>query len=164
MTIIPRWTIVVIATMSANDSIPEYQYSNLLGFLIIKGEVCIKRKLLGLFLEKGYNITFEQWTVLNVLLLEPDSTQNDIACRTYKDKTNITRILEVLERNGLIHRVQDGADKRISRVHLSDAGIEMMKNLIPSVRALNKQLRKGISDEELSVFRKIIERIHHNAE
>ena len=65
----------------------QYDYTKLLGFKIIKGEVIIKRKMLNAFAEKGYGITFEQWTVLNVLYAEPGLIQSEIAQRTNKEKT-----------------------------------------------------------------------------
>ena len=142
----------------------EYDYNKLIGFLIIKGEVCIKRKILSLFLEKGYNLTFEQWTVLNVLYEEPGIIQSEIAVKTYKDKTNITRILDVLSKNGYIIRDRTGNDRRSSSIYLTESGKNIFDDLIPSIRSINEEFKKGISDEELKVFTNVLEKIYKNAE
>ncbi|MFT8349645.1 MarR family winged helix-turn-helix transcriptional regulator [Clostridium saccharoperbutylacetonicum] len=142
----------------------EYNYTKLIGYLIIKGEVCIKRKILNAFLEKGYNITFEQWTVLNVLYAEPGLIQSEIAIRTYKDKTNVTRILDVLSKNGYIVREQHENDRRSLCVYLTDKGIRMFDDLIPCIELLNEQFKKGLSDEELKIFENVLEKIYKNAE
>lgn len=142
----------------------KYDYTQLIGYKIIKGEVFIKRKLLSAFLEKGYDITFEQWTVLNVLYVEPGLIQSEIAVKTYKDKTNVTRILDVLSKKGYVVRENHGTDRRSSCIYLTDAGKNMFNDLIPCVELINDQFRKGISDEELKIFTNILERICRNAE
>ncbi|MDO0823102.1 MarR family winged helix-turn-helix transcriptional regulator [Desulfosporosinus nitroreducens] len=144
--------------------ITKYDYTRLIGFRIIKGEVLIKRKLLSAFMEKGYDITFEQWTVLNVLYVEPGLIQSEIAEKTYKDKTNVTRILDVLSKNGYLVRENHESDRRSSCVFLTDAGRKMFDDLIPYIESINEQFRKGISDAELEMFTSIMERICKNAE
>lgn len=141
----------------------EYDYTKLLGFKIIKGEVLIKRRILNAFIEKGYGITFEQWTVLNVLYAEPGLIQSEIAHRTYKDKTNVTRILDVLSKDGYIIRKNSVKDRRISCIYLTDAAQKMFADLIPYIKEVNEQLGKGISDEELDLFYNILERLCKNA-
>lgn len=142
----------------------KYDYNQLIGYLIIKGEVCIKRKILSIFLEKGYDITFEQWTILNVLYVEPGLIQSEIAIKTYKDKTNVTRILDVLSKNGYIVREKHENDRRSSCIYLTDVGRNMFNDLIPSVKLMNKQFIKDISQAELDVFTNVLEKIYKNAE
>jgi len=142
----------------------QYDYTKLVGYLIIKGEVCIKRKILSLFLEKGYHITFEQWTVLNILYMEPGSIQSEIAVKTYKDKTNVTRILDVLSKNGYVIREKHENDRRSSCIYLTDAGRKTFEDLIPYIKSINEQFRKDISDEDLGIFLNVLEKICKNAE
>lgn len=142
----------------------RYDYTEFIGYSVIKGEVFIKRKILSEFLKKGYDITFEQWTVLNVLYVEPGLIQSEIANKTYKDKTNITRILDVLSKKGYVVRKSHGKDRRSSCIYLTDAGRKMFNDLIPCVESMNEQFRKGISDEELEILKSIMERICKNAE
>lgn len=142
----------------------QYDYTQLIGFKIIKGEVLIKRKLLSAFLDKGYDITFEQWTVLNVLYTESGLIQTEIAIKTYKDKTNLTRILDVLSKKDYIVRETHDKDRRSTRIYLTDAGKKMFHDLIPCVKSINEQFRKDISDEEFKVFMNVLDKISGNAE
>lgn len=142
----------------------KYDYTQLIGYKIIKGEVFIKRKLLSIFMEKGYDITFEQWTILNVLYVEPGIIQSEIAEKTYKDKTNVTRILDVLSKKGYVVRESHKKDRRSSCIYLTDTGRKIFDNLIPSMKIINEQFRKGISDAELEMLTSILERICKNAE
>ncbi|WP_019914094.1 MarR family winged helix-turn-helix transcriptional regulator [Paenibacillus sp. HW567] len=142
----------------------EYDYKELIGFQIIKGEVLIKRKMLGVFMEKGYDLTFEQWTVLNVLYAEPGINQSEIAARTFKDKTNVTRILDVLAKKGYLAREAHDQDRRSYRIYLTQAGHEMFADLIPHVKRLNEQFKTEIPAEELEQFIHTLERICRNAQ
>jgi MarR family transcriptional regulator, organic hydroperoxide resistance regulator len=142
----------------------KYDYTQLIGYKIIKGEVLIKRKLLSAFLEKGYDITFEQWTVLNVLYVEPGLIQSEIATKTYKDKTNVTRILDVLSKKGYVVRESHEKDRRSSCIYLTDTGKSMFEDLIPYTKSINEQFIKGLSDEELKIFTSVLDRICNNAE
>jgi MarR family transcriptional regulator, organic hydroperoxide resistance regulator len=142
----------------------KYDYTQLIGYKIIKGEVLIKRKLLCAFLEKGYDITFEQWTVMNVLYVEPGLIQSEIATKTYKDKTNVTRILDVLSKKGYVVRESHEKDRRSSCIYLTDTGKRMFEDLIPYTKSINEQFIKGLSDEELKIFTSVLDRICNNAE
>jgi MarR family transcriptional regulator, organic hydroperoxide resistance regulator len=142
----------------------RFDYTYILGYKIIKGEVLIKRKLLNAFSEKGYDLTFEQWVVLNVLYSDPGSIQSEIAARTYKDKTNITRILDVLSNKGYITRENHETDRRSSRIYLTEAGKNIFDELIPTVELMDAQFRTGISDAELKMFSKVLDKICRNAE
>lgn len=141
-----------------------YDYTKLIGYKIIKGEVLIKRKILNAFIEKGYMITFEQWIVLNVLYAEPGIIQSEIAQRTYKDKTNVTRILDVLAKNGYIVREANDKDRRIACVYLTDAAKKMFADIIPYIEEINEHFCYGISEEELALFDDIFGRLCKNAE
>ncbi|MGE5626648.1 MAG: MarR family winged helix-turn-helix transcriptional regulator [Solirubrobacterales bacterium] len=142
----------------------KYDYTSLIGYKIIKGEVLIKRKMLSTFMELGYDITFEQWTVLNVLYVEPGLIQSEIAEKTYKDKTNVTRILDVLCKNGYAVRESHEKDRRSSCIYLTDMGRKMFDELIPAVEAINNQFKTALTDEEIQQFNKILEKICSNAE
>jgi MarR family transcriptional regulator, organic hydroperoxide resistance regulator len=142
----------------------KYDYTQLIGYKIIKGEVLIKRKLLSAFLEKGYDITFEQWTVMNVLYVEAGLIQSEIATKTYKDKTNVTRILDVLSKKGYVVRESHEKDRRSSCIYLTDTGKRMFEDLIPYTKSINEQFIKGLSDEELKIFTSVLDRICNNAE
>jgi MarR family transcriptional regulator, organic hydroperoxide resistance regulator len=142
----------------------KFNYMELIGYQIIKGEVLIKRKLLSLFTQKGYDLTFEQWTILNILYKEQGLIQSDIAERTYKDKTNVTRILDVLEKKSYISRKNHSKDRRSSCIFLTKSGLDMFKDLIPYVKKLNQEFGRGISSDEMVLFTNILSRICTNIE
>lgn len=140
----------------------NYDYTQMLGFIILKGEVSIKRRLLQLFKDKGYGITFEQWTVLNIIYVKPESIQSEIAEKTFKDKTNVTRILDTLSRKGLVVREYNGHDRRSYSVSLTKQGSDLFQKLVPDLIQTNEQIKEGINDQDFKVFQKVLNQIYKN--
>lgn len=109
-----------------------------------------------------YNITIDQWMIFVVLWEEEGLTQNELAERTYKDKTNIARMLFLLEERGFIHRETDKKDRRSLRVYLTEKG-RLLKDevLPPSIEAYEKTIA-GLTEEEVNQFRKTLNIIYEN--
>ncbi|NRS47049.1 MarR family winged helix-turn-helix transcriptional regulator [Brevibacillus sp. HB2.2] len=109
-----------------------------------------------------YNITIDQWMILVVLWEEEGLTQNELAERTYKDKTNIARMLFLLEERGFIHRETDKKDRRSLRVYLTEKG-RLLKDevLPPSIEAYEKTVA-GLTEEEVNQFRRTLNIIYEN--
>ena len=142
----------------------EYDYKELIGYQIIKGEVFIKRHMLKLFQDNGYDLTFEQWTVLNVINAEPGLIQSEAAEKTYKDKTNVTRILDVLSKRDFIVRERDETDRRSYRIFLTDKGKAIFNDLIPLLIKANKKFIKDIPEENYRTFSEVLQKICENIE
>jgi len=80
----------------------------------------------------------------------------------YKEKTTITRVIEVMERRGLIFREVDPNDKRNKICYLTEQGNELKDKVIPEVINLNVQAAQNISNEELAHFKSILKKILAN--
>ena len=124
-----------------------------------------KQMSLGLqhaFQAKGFNITTEQWGVLNRLWEIEGIHQSALAERTAKDRHNITRILNLLEKNGFIRRTPDGKDKRRLNVYLTKEGKGLKQKLIPIVIDYLQKCFEGLTQEEVQNLRRIHEHILKN--
>ena len=91
----------------------------LLGYAIGKTNWYMKTLINKLLREEGCNITTEQWLVLKVIAANPSVSQTEIAEKSQKDKTNITRIIDLLEKSDYIERQRDENDRRMYRIHLT---------------------------------------------
>lgn len=110
----------------------------------------------------SFDITPEQWAVLNRLWEKDGITQKDLAERTFKDQPNIGRILDKLEKKGLIRRCPDPEDLRVLIVSLTQEGQEVKKDLIPLVAEVLDFVQKDISEEERKVLVTVLKRILRN--
>ena len=100
-----------------------------LGFLLTKGTQALQRQLNRNFIAEGYDITNEQWSVLIFLFHCENKSQNEIAEKTFRDKVSVTKIVDNLEKRGLVYRAPDENDRRIKRIVLSNDGKELVPKL-----------------------------------
>ncbi|MBC1435451.1 MarR family transcriptional regulator [Listeria rocourtiae] len=113
---------------------------------------------------KRYDVTPEQWSVLNVLNQRAPISQKHVAELVEKDAPTVNRIVDVLVRKNLIVKIVDEKDRRVTLLSLSMEGrqkVQMIRNVVEMTCV---QFYKGISDAELGVFLDILMRIENNLE
>ena len=126
------------------------------GFLIYRTAAKLKVGLLRAFQAECLNVTPEQWTVLSSLWEEDGTNQTLLAERTMEDRHNMTRILNLLEKSGLLCREPDRGDRRCQRVYLTDAGRALKPELIRIATDFLQKALTGMSQEDLdSMNRKL---------
>lgn len=111
-----------------------------------------------------YDITPEQWGVLGRLWEKDGLTQRELSNRSFKDQPTTARILDKLEKKGLISRAANPEDRRTFLIHLSEQGWDLQAKLIPlAVATLHKALH-GFNNEEVEQLRVWLNRIYENLE
>lgn len=128
--------------------------TNSLGYTIGKTNWYLKTLLNKLLREEECSITTEQWLVLKVIEANPGMSQTEVAERSQKEKTNITRIIDLLEKSECIERRKDERDRRFYRIHATIKGKEVLQTVNPvtqkteeiCTRSLDKKQVKQIID------------------
>lgn len=110
-----------------------------------------------------YEVTTEQWSVLARLGEEDGISQKDLAFRVSKDQTNVTRILDQLERKGLIVRKPNPEDRRSYLPFVTEEGRRLYEKLVPIEEEVVAAVTAGISPEETDALIKLLARIADNA-
>ncbi len=134
------------------------------GFMIVKASSLMNARLSSVFQIKGFNVTPEQWSVLGCLLECDGIHQSMLAKKTAKDRHNITRMLNLLEKRGLIRRQQHHTDKRCLLVYLTEDGRELATKLIPVVSEFLHLSLAGLSRSDLSQMKRALAQIATNLE
>jgi len=132
------------------------------GYLINLAAQRLKYELHQTFQAKGYDVTPEQWAVLNRLWEQDGLSQVDLAERTFKDKPGTTRILNLLEKKGIVVRRPDESDGRVLRVFLTRIGKDLKDKLIPCAQEVLAKSGKNLSKEELVQFKLTLNQILRN--
>jgi len=135
-----------------------------LGFWIYRAHTQSSNLLRRTFQAHGFDLTPEQWGVLAALRDEEGVNQSQLGENTFKDRHNITRILGLLEKRGLVERRIDEGDRRAYRVFLTEAGRKEQKKLQGLVKTHQEGLFEGLKPEELAGLRQIFEHIVRNIE
>jgi len=130
-----------------------------LGFLMGKTVNILKAGLRRAFLAAGHDLTAEQWGVLFFACREPGLTQSDLAERTSKDKPTITRILDRLEKKGLLGRRLNVHDRRSFTIYPTEEGQSLYPKLEGVVRGYSDLVLGGLGQDEIAVLRNLFTRI-----
>ncbi|KRF13482.1 MarR family winged helix-turn-helix transcriptional regulator [Paenibacillus sp. Soil787] len=110
-----------------------------------------------------YDMTTEQWAVLNRLADEDGITQKLLAVRAEKDQTNITRILDQLERKGLVERRANETDRRSFLTFITEQGKALNDTLTPIEQRVIASVLSGFTEEQTSILRGMIIQLTNQA-
>jgi len=132
------------------------------GFLIYRTATQMKAGLLRAFQAEGFNVTPEQWTVLSSLWEDEGLNQTLLAEKTLKDRHNVTRILDLLEKGGLVRREPDSGDRRCQRDYLTRAGRALKPKLVGIATDFLQKALTGMSQEDLDSMKRILGQILKN--
>ena len=122
------------------------------GYLINMTALLLKRELTGALSKNKINVTPEQWAILNRLSENSDISQKEVAKRTFKDNANITRILDKLEKKGLVKRQMDATDRRVWKIHITKEGRRIRDEIEPLANEILEKATKGIASKEVDAF------------
>src|SRR5258706_16322074 len=68
------------------------------------------------------DITPSQFAVLEALYHLGSMNQGEVSMKVLKSGSNMTTVIDNLERDGLVRRERHGKDRRVINVHLTEAG------------------------------------------
>lgn len=132
------------------------------GYLINLAAQRLKYELHQTFQAKGYDVTPEQWAVLNRLWEEDGLSQVELAERTFKDKPGTTRILNLLEKKNIVVRRPDESDGRVLRVFLTKNGRDLKEKLIPCAQEVLAKSGRDLTKEQVEQFKQTLHHILNN--
>lgn len=130
---------------------------------IIYRSARLLRYHLNSFLQRAeVNISVEQWFILFRLHEQDGRSQSELADQKLGDYPNITRLVDGLQKRGLVSRQRDAQDRRKQLIYLTSAGQELLSILLPLVVEERKKVFAGISDEEIAQLADVLKRIENN--
>jgi len=140
----------------------DFNLENTLGYLINRCAILLKQELTHRFNQAGYDITPEEWAILNRLWEQDGMSQNELAERTVKDKTTITRFLVQMENKKLISRRASKTDGRSKNVYLTSNGQQLKPILINITKGLLSEAAVGLSAQDLQTTFTTLQTIENN--
>lgn len=77
------------------------------------------------------DLTYSQFAVLEALYHLGPMTQGEVSQKVLKSGSNMTTVIDNLERDGLVRRERDANDRRVIHVHLTEAGSSKIEAVLP---------------------------------
>jgi DNA-binding MarR family transcriptional regulator len=112
-------------------------------------------------LVRSASLTGTQYNVLRILRgAEPEG----LACRAVGDRMvshdpDTTRLLDRMEKRGLIRRERQKDDRRVVKTRITSQGLEILKPLDQPMRELHKQQFRHMSAKRLKILAELLEEI-----
>ena len=138
-------------------------FMKLIGNSIVASGRAIKVHQLNFFAENKFEITPDQYVVLSILNDDEDFHQNKLCKLLYKDKSNMTRLLSILENKKLIEKVQTTENKKqVNHIKLTQKGRDLRAEISPMVKQSREECFKNISEEDMYTCIKVLTQIQEN--
>jgi DNA-binding MarR family transcriptional regulator len=112
-------------------------------------------------LVRSANLTATQYNVLRILR---GAGPEGLACRKIGERLishdpDITRLLDRMEKRGLITRERQKDDRRVVKTRVTSQGLELLKPLDQPIRGLHKRQFRHMTAARLKILAGILEEI-----
>lgn len=104
-----------------------------------------------------FGITIPEWRVVAHIHHAGAASVREIHARADMDKSKVSRAAARLEAAGLVRKVPDPVDGRLVELTLTEAGRDMMAELVPLARAYEAETLAALGPEGAAGFRAAIE-------
>lgn len=116
----------------------------------------------GLRENKLENLTLEQYGLLFALHFEDGLYQRQLSKALLKDRPNITRLVSILKKIGMVEKIRDEENKKIFKIYLTKKGREEIERLIPIRNKFFNDAFRGISKKDINSLLTTLKRVRDN--
>lgn len=99
-------------------------------------------------IQKDFGITESQFAVLEALYHLGPLSQGQLCQKILRSGSNLTTVVDNLERNGLVRRERDEEDRRVQIVTLTEQGKEVIEAALPEHVARVSQVMSVLTQDE----------------
>jgi DNA-binding MarR family transcriptional regulator len=116
------------------------------------------------FLERlrPYGVTVQRWRVLMTIMDRGPRNIGQLGRLTLIPQSALSRLIDQMERDGLVGRKINEADSRVVTVELTDHGRHIYHQLAPVAALHADAIVKGFSDEERQALHVLLRRVLDN--
>jgi DNA-binding MarR family transcriptional regulator len=112
---------------------------------------------------KLFDISPAQYNVLRILRGAKEALAcGQIAERMVSRDPDITRLLDRMERRGLISRERDGQDRRVVKTQIGVKGLSLLEEIEPSLAAHHRRQFAALGDKKLRQLVEWLEQIRES--
>jgi len=139
----------------------DFDLSNCVGFVTNTATKAITEDFNKRLEEHGS--TRIQWIALYFLNRSDNPmSQKDLADLMNIQDSSLARLIDRMERDGLLHRIENPMDKRVKFLQLTEAGRLKAVDLLPKGAEFSNLLLEDISEEELEIFNRVLNKMLNN--
>ncbi len=109
--------------------------------------------------QERFNVSNIEIDILRLLQIEGDQKMKDIGKSVNVKLSNLTNIIDRLEEQKLVKRVNSKSDRRSIFVHVTTKGKKLLNDYGELLRELSSRMREVMQKEQFGAFLEGLERI-----
>jgi DNA-binding MarR family transcriptional regulator len=112
-----------------------------------------------------FGVTHEQYNVLRILRgVYPEGySRQEITDRLIERSPDVTRLIDRLERNGLVERYRSTDDRRLSLTRISRMGLVLLEQMDEPLRAAQRAYMYALSEGDLAQLARLCGALGHTS-
>lgn len=110
---------------------------------------------------RRHDTTPSQFTILRNLSIEEATPMSELSRRTSCVNSNITSVIGRMEDKGLVKKIQDNNDRRVSKVNLTDKGKDLYRKTVFDHDEFLANMMKCIPEKELDTFNSLLYKLYY---
>jgi len=139
-------------------SVESLEADNSVGYLIKRSGVLMTQVADRRF--EAQSVSFTQWIALMTLLRQEHMSATQLSAECAHDMGALTRVVDDLERRGLVRRERSRRDRRAVEIAITPAGRRVAQNTKKVIVGLLNELVAPFSDEEITTLIGLLQRMH----
>lgn len=140
----------------------QFRRGELYSFITGKASTAIARRLQKKFNNSDLNLTIEQWSVLYHLWKQDGISQQELCNATFRDKPSITRLVDNLEKLGLVKRVASEKDRRINLVFLTRQALKLQDQTMALAEETLNEALDTVPADKIDVCKEVLQVVYDN--
>jgi DNA-binding MarR family transcriptional regulator len=130
-----EWSVRERRSAAGADASREFAIQDSLGYLVNRAARLMARQLADMLRPAG--VAIGQWAVLMFLWARDGMSQAELSKVVAIEPPTMVRTLDRMVRDGLVTRVPDPKDGRVTRIHLTARGRALRDELVPLAMQVN---------------------------
>lgn len=107
---------------------------------------------------RPHGVTLHQYTALSILERRQGLSSAQLARRHFVTPQAMNQMVAAMERDELIERRPDPANRKILRAWLTERGARVLRECHERVDALERQMLDGLAPAQVAEFQRVLER------
>jgi len=138
----------------------RYDLDNSIGYLLNRAAALIAARFDDDLKERG--VSLQAWRILAALSQSEPQSLSELANHTGSELSYLSRSVVQLEARGLVERSQSVLDKRASQLVRTGQGRDLVRELAPKARNVERLSLQDISAEDLHITLRTLREVCHN--
>ncbi|HEY4785995.1 MAG TPA: MarR family transcriptional regulator [Bacteroidales bacterium] len=134
-----------------------YELNSTISRKVSKLNGIIRSKLTAGFIACGFDLTAEMYSVLRCLWEKNGINQQELSAMSNKEKANLTKLIDNLEKRGLVHREMNTADRRNKLIFVTKKGLSIKDQVLNIAQEIILTPEQKISTEKLTITKEVLD-------